>query len=284
MYQSLFLFFIVVSLICCRFIICESENNGVHQKYNNNNDTSNNDNSNNNNIKKSNSNKLKKIRSKEFPLSIRKKNDFISYSNSSHSHHHNSITATKIKGKEFQFGSIRPYIAVYRLIGNDMPPLQSTGQLLLNTKFALQHESHFEGGIKKWILNRIWNETNFKIIYKTLIDNGVSRKDIIVRCFDITEYNKMDNFQEKMVYLTSQNEARNDGIADGKNNNYDWSIILDGNTFVTSDSWQRIKNALKRADKNKIRLIIIKIMTITTIIIIPQDCIQVIIITKPITL
>lgn len=148
----------------------------------------------------------------------------------------------------FVFGDEKPEVAIYRLIGNDMPPLQERGQLRWNTKYALLNEPHFPGARKRWILNRIWNETEFELTYRVLLAAGVNRQDIIVRCFDFSVYDSLSNMQEKLLYVTSQNDARNTGILDGRSSGFTWSIILDGNTFITGDSWEKISNALRRAE------------------------------------
>lgn len=143
----------------------------------------------------------------------------------------------------------KPEIALYRLIGNDMPPLQSSGQLLYNTLFALDNEPSLNGAVKKWILNRIWNETSFTMLYNALLLRGVRKNDIILRCFDMNEYKHITTFQDRMVYLTSQNDARNDALKDGKLLRFNWSIILDGNTFITGDSWNVLAQTLTTAEK-----------------------------------
>ena len=130
-----------------------------------------------------------------------------------------------------------------------MPPLQSSGQLLRNTLYALQYEPQLPGAVKKWVLNRIWNDTMFHLLYDSLVAHGVSTSDILVRCFQVEEYNRMRSYQDRLLYLTSQNEARNEAIRDAKFAGYSWSVILDGNTFVTSDAWQFIRDALRRATK-----------------------------------
>ena len=140
-------------------------------------------------------------------------------------------------------------IAIYRLIGNDMPPLQSIGQLRWNTLYAVQNENKLVGAKKKWILNRVWNDTEFGLLYESLVDSGVKRKDIVVRCFDIDLYSRQKTSEDKLFYLTSQNEGRNAGIMDGRENKFEWSIILDGNTFITTDSWNAIRGALQNASK-----------------------------------
>ena len=156
---------------------------------------------------------------------------------------------TRISDEQFRFGGLQQEVAIYRLVGNDMPPLQSLGQLRWNTQYALDNESNFPGADKKWILNRIWNETEFTLVYSSLIRSGVERTDILLRCFDLNLYNSFKTQEDKLFYLTSQNEGRNDGISDGKRNGYQWSIILDGNTFITKDSWDSIEHSLKLASK-----------------------------------
>ena len=156
---------------------------------------------------------------------------------------------SRIYDPEFRFGGIRQNVALYRLVGNDMPPLQSLGQLRWNTQYALDNEANFPGADKKWILNRIWNETEFSLLYSSLIRAGVERSDILLRCFDLNLYNSFKTAEDKLFYLTSQNEGRNDGITDGKQNGYEWSIILDGNTFITRDAWEALDKSLKVASK-----------------------------------
>eukprot|EP01035_Chromulina_nebulosa_P042697 gene42697-57809_t len=62
-------------------------------------------------------------------------------------------------------------------------------------------------------------------------------------------YSRMASFQDRLLYLTSQNEARNEAIRDAKSAGFAWSVVLDGNTFVTSDAWLSIRAALGRAVK-----------------------------------
>jgi Alginate lyase len=156
-----------------------------------------------------------------------------------------------ISDPEFRYGDEVPPVAIYRLIGNDMPPLQSRGQLRWNTQYALNNEKLFNGATKRWILNRIWNETEFEMIYGSLVKAGVHRRDIIARCFDIDEYMRQPTMEDKLFYLTSQNEGRNEGIIDGRNSGFEWSVILDGNTFITEDSWEYMQESLIEASESK---------------------------------
>ena len=145
---------------------------------------------------------------------------------------------TPVKSPDFEIGdaSFKGKTVVYRLIGNDMPPLQQRGQLRWNTKYALDNEPHFHGVTKRWILNRVWNETDYQGIYSDLLGAGVNRRDIVNNCFDLEQYKSYETVEDKMFYLTAQNEGRNVGITDGKDSGFEWIVILDGNTFITKDN------------------------------------------------
>ena len=154
---------------------------------------------------------------------------------------------TPVKSPDFEIGdaSFKGKTVIYRLIGNDMPPLQQRGQLRWNTKYALDNEPHFHGVTKRWILNRIWNETDYQGIYSDLLNAGVNRRDIVNNCFDLDKYKSYDTIDDKMFYLTAQNEGRNSGIVDGKESGFEWIVVLDGNTFITKDRYE-----LMHADNN----------------------------------
>ena len=97
---------------------------------------------------------------------------------------------SRISDENFIFGNERQTIVIYRLIGNDMPPLQGPMQTYLNTKYTLKYEPNFPRVQKRWILNRIWNDTNFDSMYNLLLGFGVHRRDILARCFDRAAYQK----------------------------------------------------------------------------------------------
>jgi hypothetical protein len=138
-------------------------------------------------------------------------------------------------------------IAIYRLIGNDMPPLESRGQLRWNTKYALDYEPQFEGVTKRWVLNKIWNETEYTLIRNELLAAGVQPTDILSYCFDFKQVKTLKSPQSQMAYLGDINDGRNFGIRHGQQSGFEWTLMLDGNTFITKDSWSVIKAALNEA-------------------------------------
>mmetsp|Transcript_39545 Transcript_39545/g.126158 ORF Transcript_39545/g.126158 Transcript_39545/m.126158 type:complete len:271 (-) Transcript_39545:1129-1941(-) len=69
-----------------------------------------------------------------------------------------------------------PKVAMYRLLGNDMPPLQSMGQIRWNLKYTLDNEGPLEGiERKRWVVNRIVNETEEKLILELLESYGYTK-------------------------------------------------------------------------------------------------------------
>jgi len=162
-------------------------------------------------------------------------------------------------GKELDvqniFSQELPPVAIYRLIGNDMPPLQQVGQLRWNTQYAMDYEVDFVGARRRWILNRISNDTEFRTIYSGLLADGVHRRDILLRCFDLDAYMAFTDDQDRELYLTNQNEGRNEGFIDGRESGFEWSLILDGNTFITNDSWVSMSRMFVNASRLGMRYV-----------------------------
>ncbi|CAI5516319.1 unnamed protein product [Closterium sp. Naga37s-1] len=71
---------------------------------------------------------------------------------------------------------------LYRLIGNNMAPLQCAGQLLRNTLYALQHEARALRECRRlWVLNHVVNGTERALLLDALLAHGVAPQDILVR-------------------------------------------------------------------------------------------------------
>ncbi|CAI5998282.1 unnamed protein product [Closterium sp. NIES-64] len=75
-----------------------------------------------------------------------------------------------------------PRFILYRMIGNDIPPLQCDGQLYENTLYALQHEPRRLAGCRRvWVVNNVVNETSEQLVVRALKAHGYGDEDIIVR-------------------------------------------------------------------------------------------------------
>jgi len=56
--------------------------------------------------------------------------------------------------------------------------------------------------------------------------------------FDKTEYLRADSLEEKLMYLTNVNPARNHCLGHSRLSDDDVAVILDGGTFVRKDGWE----------------------------------------------
>ncbi|CAI7832353.1 unnamed protein product [Closterium sp. NIES-53] len=70
-----------------------------------------------------------------------------------------------------------PRFFLYRMIGNDMPPLQCDGQLYLNTLYALQHEPKDLPDLRRiWVMNKMLNDTEEARITAAILAHGYSEE------------------------------------------------------------------------------------------------------------
>eukprot|EP00897_Mesotaenium_endlicherianum_P003433 jgi/Mesen1/3117/ME000184S02177 len=141
-----------------------------------------------------------------------------------------------------------PKFVLYRLIGNNMPPLQCHGQLLKNTRFALEHELPLPGCKKRWVLNNIVNGTERALLLDLLLSHGYTLEDIIVRRINYTRVASFPRDTWTSV-VTAQNEARNEIIRQGRASGARWILAFDGNQFYTREAWEAIVRAAERWEK-----------------------------------
>lgn len=141
----------------------------------------------------------------------------------------------------------KPFV-FYRLIGNNMPPLQSHGQLLANTLYALKHEPRLKGCTKRWVLNQIINATERGLLLDALLAHGYSLNDVIIRPLNVTKVGLAPK-KTWVDVVTAQNEARNVAIEDGIKLGARWILPFDGNHFITEESWEAILRSADSAEK-----------------------------------
>lgn len=132
-----------------------------------------------------------------------------------------------------------PTFLLFRLIGNNMPPLQSPGQLLWNTEYALKHEADFPDCRKRWVINQIVNTTEKQLILDLLKLHGYGNEDILVRELDYDQLVARPEADWE-VFVTAQNQGRNEAIENGKAAGATWILPFDGNHFITNQAWRRI--------------------------------------------
>jgi hypothetical protein len=175
-------------------------------------------------------------------------------------------------------------IVLYRLLGNDLPPLEGVGQIRRNTAYALANEPKvLPGGHRRWILNRIANATEHRLIKSMLAEHGYADKDVIDIPFNRTalcgdssgrQHQTAENVMEwganpstrakernersrnsrisnaRRLYATHQNGARNEAFRMAQRDGFRWILVFDGNGFLTAEAWAGIADAAMRAERD----------------------------------
>lgn len=162
--------------------------------------------------------------------------------------------------------------ALYRIIGNDLPPRHAKGQSINNVKFILDNEPNFPNVEKYWIVNRIIDPAQkneivtlldeYKQKYTTVpfIEKEYTKRDWDFESFPeaellhIKEHKEIDPglkslivdqiYRHKNNYVMNNNGARNMALLEGKSN-AKWSLPWDGNCYLTEEAWQQILNTIK---------------------------------------
>ena len=165
--------------------------------------------------------------------------------------------------------------ALYRIIGNDLPPRHESGQSLRNLKFILERETPLEHCQKIFLVNRIVDPIVEKEILALLESSGVEHLHIP---FDPKEYlkipldysclptGKRDYLESKAfgrlnqrrkiqllvavnrlrtLYVMNNNGARNFAIDDGIKC-AKWVLPFDGNCFFSGDAWSEVSTELQK--------------------------------------
>lgn len=167
-----------------------------------------------------------------------------------------------------------PRFILYRVLGNDMPPLQSVGQLRWNLEYVLRHESHFPKCRKRWVLNRIANATEKALIVELLRKHHYRGPAVVDIPFDAaalarrapaaagraivlnpildrikTPEEELQRFGRLIRDYMELNNGRNAAIADGLRAGARWILCYDANQFLPRFSWRRIRAAAAWADR-----------------------------------
>lgn len=161
--------------------------------------------------------------------------------------------------------------ALYRIVGNDLPPRHEAKQSIRNLRFQLDHETDLPGCEKWWIVNRIFDRSAEEEIVELLRSRGANHvvlpfdpevyraippddtmlpadpaeRDAIVQTLDAETRLRLDvaRLRFKNLYVMNNNGARNaaieHGIARAK-----WVLPWDGNCFVTPEGWTAVSRGV----------------------------------------
>jgi hypothetical protein len=146
-------------------------------------------------------------------------------------------------------------IALYRILGNDLPPRHAVGQTVTNLEFIFKNEPQFENVEKRWVVNRVISPKQEKAIIGML---ELHNQPYIHIPFDREKYLKLSrrrralllppSLWSKTKHLINLNDARNRAIEEGSKI-ADWVMPFDGNCCFTEDGMKRAQDVLSRADR-----------------------------------
>lgn len=167
---------------------------------------------------------------------------------------------------------------IFRILGNDLQGLHGNNQTIQNLEFTLINEEQFPDTDKIFLLNRIYDKEKKKEITNLLDKYKYKYIDIP---FSLDEFKKIkrnkklnikikkalqskNKFQsyieylmnyevkqrkyflttlyESNLYLININNARNLAVNYGKSNDYDWTFVLDSNSYFTPQLFNSIIN------------------------------------------
>ncbi|WP_199038413.1 alginate lyase family protein [Glycomyces salinus] len=178
--------------------------------------------------------------------------------------------------------------ALYRIIGNDLPPRHRADQTLSNLEFVLKHEPDFDDCRKIWVLNRIVDAEQERRI-KNLLERYSADYEVIP--FDLDEYRRIGwNFErlgpepmftkqfqnrytgsayekavehvyhDKNLYVMNNNGARNFAVRHGRGT-AKWILPWDGNCFLTAEAWSDLRQAV--AERSHLRYFVVPMARMT---------------------
>lgn len=179
--------------------------------------------------------------------------------------------------------------ALYRIIGNDLPPRHSPDQTLSNLEFMLKFEPAFDDCRKIWVLNRIVDPEQEERIRELLERYSA---EYLVIPFDADEYRRIGwNFERlgpegtftaqfrsryvgsafekaiehvyhyKNLYVMNNNGARNVALRHGRDI-AKWVLPWDGNCFLTEETWSALRKTIQ--ERPHLRYLVVPMARLTT--------------------
>ena len=183
------------------------------------------------------------------------------------------VDRSKLTAKYYNssLSSVHDDFVLYRIIGNDLPPLHALGQAQENLAFILEHEPDLPRCEKRFVVNRIVDASQERAVLQLLQEAGMKYLHIP---FDVQDYRRlswdsagvpeeyapgtqrfaslgeaekglivMRLYRYKNNYVMNNNGARNAALSEGKRI-AKWVLPWDGNCFLTPSAWDEIVSAV----------------------------------------
>jgi len=155
-----------------------------------------------------------------------------------------------------------PSFAVYRMLGNDMWPLQGVGQMRKNTAYALAHEAPPPPNISVfWVVNRIVNATERALLVSTLKAAGRGA-DVLHVSPPLAAMHCLESDHARSLFAQAQNAVRNAMLEHASANGYEWAIPLDGNQFLPADFYGTMRRVFVEADSERRAAVLIPMLRV----------------------
>lgn len=178
-----------------------------------------------------------------------------------------AITLTNTSASPISLQSRSASYGIYRILGNDLPPRHSPSQTISNLEYILTHECEFPDTDKWWVLNRIVEQnveaaiidmlTKHKRPYLHIPFNFSTYQKIpynldYLPTIGSPEYHALSSsgqrqridaaYHDKNMYVMNNNGGRNYALQHGLAR-YQVTFPLDGNIFMTPETFQSVKNS-----------------------------------------
>ena len=168
-----------------------------------------------------------------------------------------------------------PSFVLYRILGNDLPPMHRPGQTVENLRFILRHEPPLPGCEKRWVVNRIVDRRAERTVLDLIQAAGhglihlpfdwaaYARQRLVIDGVRADRYFHTPGFLalrpvyralltaaclgERNRYAMNNNGARNAALGEGRAL-ADWVLPWDGNCFVSAESWRAIVDAARSGE------------------------------------
>ena len=140
--------------------------------------------------------------------------------------------------------SVRKYnCAIIRIFGNNLYPLQQVDQGSVNLRHIVQEELRYDNCPNIWIINRVINDTE-----KAQLRNLLREEQHVLQIdVDLGRVRKHKfRPRDALHYLTDVNNARNLALNYAKQLGAEWIILLDGNSFLTTEGFNKLTSFLRR--------------------------------------
>lgn len=129
---------------------------------------------------------------------------------------------------------------IWRIIGNELPPLHAPGSGVSNLRFILQNESVFQHASKKYLLNRIIDSNVRKQMIAALEEFDADYQEIP---FMVTPTCVSEDRVQALHAIIQNNQARN-FVLEQSHESAQYILPLDGNCFFSEEGFEQLSQSV----------------------------------------